>query len=134
MRWHRGSWYTLLVSFSGPLTALDYPEAKQKLFERGFCIWLGNSMEGLKFSFLADIIHAYYSRSTFTFFQRRNKVSYHSWDWICCENNCGRVFGFTSQSVEIIMIDLAVTGTRVLELPDSFIYTNFLCLLKHSYV
>ena len=45
---------------TGPLAVLDYPEAKQKLIERGFCIWLGISMEGLEF-FLAGIIHGYYS-------------------------------------------------------------------------
>ena len=74
---------------TGPLAALDYPEAKQKLLERGFCIWLGISMEGLKFYFLAGIIHGYYSpnienifaRSTLTFFRRRIKESYHPLRW-----------------------------------------------------
>ena len=31
---------------TGPLAALDYPEAKPKVFERGFCTGLGISMEG----------------------------------------------------------------------------------------
>ena len=43
-----------------PLAVLDYPEAKQKVVERGFCMWLGISMEGLKCYFLAGIIHGYY--------------------------------------------------------------------------
>ena len=52
--------HTTLVSFSSPLASYDYPEAslsgQQKLFERGFCKWLGISMEGLKFYFIGGII------------------------------------------------------------------------------
>ena len=40
----------------------------------------------------------------------------------------------TLNQKRLLMIDLVVTNTGVLELTDSFLYTSFLCLLKHFYV
>ena len=49
--------------------------------------------------FLHTIIFA---RSSLTFFQGRVQESYHTWDGVCCDNSCGKVFGFTFYSKEII--------------------------------
>ena len=128
MRWHNGRWYTLFLSFSGLLTALDYPEAKQKLFERGFCIWMGISMEGLKFYFLAGIIHGYYSPDI-------GKHFLLDWHWHFSRREAKVPTTLKMEFVVLIivaeflnsplnqkrlsMIDLVVANTGVLELTDS---------------
>ena len=43
-----------------------------------------------------------FARSTLTFFQGRVQESYHPWDGVYCDNSCGKVFGFTFYSKEII--------------------------------
>ena len=53
----------------------------------------------VQIQFLHTIIFA---RSTLTFFQGRVQESYHPWDGVCCDNSCGKVFGFTFYSKEII--------------------------------
>ena len=128
MRWHNGRWYTLFLSFSGLLTALDYPEAKQKLFERGFCIWMGISMEGLKFYFLAGIIHGYYSPDI-----RKHFLLDRQWNFSRRETKVPTTLKMEFVVITIVaeflnsplnqkgllMIDLVVANTGVLELTDS---------------
>ena len=128
MRWHNGRWYTLFLSFSGLLTGLDYSEAKQKLFERGFCIWLGISMEGLKFYFLAGIIHGYYSpdiRKHFlldrhwNFSRRETKVPTTLKMEFVVITIVAEFLNSPLNQKGLLMIDLVVANTGVLELTDS---------------
>ena len=128
MRWHNGRWYTLFLSFSGLLTALDYPEAKQKLFERGFCIWLGISMEGLKFYFLAGIIHGYYSPDIgkhflldrhWNFSRRETKVPTTLKMEFVVITIVAEFLNSPLNQKGLLMIDLVVANTGVLELTDS---------------
>ena len=60
-------------------------------------VWILVNIEQIQF--LHTIIFA---RSTLTFFQGRVQESYHPWDGVCCDNSCGKVFGFTFHSKEII--------------------------------
>ena len=61
-------------------------------------VWVLVNIEQIQF--LHKIIFA---TSTLTFFQSRVvQESYHPWDGVCCDNNCGKVFGFTLHPKEII--------------------------------